>query len=137
MMTKQTRHGSRQNVVEEFDRQLRAWKAQLTADVRSGLEEAEHQSYSELVGEVRDSGDESNAELLVGSEHAELFRHADALNDVDAALERIRDGSFGICTDCGGEINIERLRAYPTAKRCVDCQTRHEKRHAGNIGPSL
>jgi DnaK suppressor protein len=137
MMIKKVKHGSRQEAVKELERQLRAWKVRLTADLRGDLGQAEHQSYSELVGEVRDSGDESNAELLVGGEHAELFRHADALNDVDSALERIRDGSFGTCTDCGGEINIKRLRAYPTAKRCIDCQTRHEKRHVANIGPSL
>lgn len=136
MMTKQTRHGSRPDVLKEFDRRLREQRARLTVDVRSDLEESE-QSYSELVGEVRDSGDESNAALQADSEHAELFRHASALSDVDAALGRIRDGSFGACADCGREISIERLRAYPTAKRCLECQTRFEKQHTGNIGPSL
>ena len=136
MMTKQTRHGSRPDVLKEFDRRLREQRARLTVDVRSDLEESE-QSYSELVGEVRDSGDESNAALQADSEHAELFRHSDALSEVDAALGRIRDGSFGTCADCGREISIERLRAYPAAVRCVDCQTRFEKQHTGSMGPSL
>ncbi len=136
-MTKQTKQGERPNITIEFGRRLRAWRAQLAADVRSNIEESEHQSYSEVVGEVRDSADESSAELLTYSERMELSRHSDALNDVDAALERLRAGSFGICPDCGGEISIERLRAYPTARRCVDCQTRFEKQHLSSAGPSL
>ena len=138
MMTKQTRQsGARPGIAKEFDRRLRAWRAQLAADVRNDLEESEHQSYAEVVGEVRDSADDSSAELLTYSERMELSRHSDALNDVDAALERLSAGSFGICADCHGEISIERLRAYPTARRCVDCQTRFEKQHLSSAGPSL
>ena len=136
MITNQTKHGSRPDLLKEFDRRLREERARLTIDVRGDLEESE-QSYSELVGEVRDSGDKSNASLHVDSEHAELFRHSDALSEVDAALGRIRDGSFGTCADCGREINTERLRAYPSAKRCLECQIRFEKQHLGNIGSSL
>ena len=91
MMTKQTRHGSRPDVLKEFDRRLREQRARLTVDVRSDLEESE-QSYSELVGEVRDSGDESNAALQADSEHAELFRHANALGKIDAAQAVERAG---------------------------------------------
>lgn len=138
MMTKQTRQsGARPDITKEFDRRLRAWRAQLAIDVRNDLEESEHQSYSEVIGEVRDSGDDSNAELLTYGERMESSRHSDALTDVDAALERLRDGSFGVCPDCGGEISIERLRAYPTALRCIDCQTRFEKQHLSTVGPSL
>ena len=137
MMTKRTRRDSRRDILREFGLRLRKLRAQLTVDIRSDLAESEHQSFSELVGEVRDSGDESNAELMAGSERAVLSRHADALNDVDGALKRIRDGSFGICTECSGEISTERLRAYPTAKRCIACQVRYEKQHTESIGPSL
>ena len=43
-----------------------------------------------------------------------------------AALERIQVGTYGICTDCGISIPPARLNAYPTAKRCVDCQSLSE-----------
>ena len=45
------------------------------------------------------------------------------LGDIEAALERIQAGTFGLCTDCGVTIPTARLTAYPTAKRCIDCQT--------------
>jgi DnaK suppressor protein len=137
MTNNRTRPAARHDALREFALRLRKLRAELQADIREDLEESEHQSFSDLVGEVRDSGDESNAELAAGSERAVLSRHADASNDVDGALKRITDGSYGMCIDCNGEISTERLSAYPTAKRCIACQVRYEKQHAGNVGTSL
>ncbi len=44
------------------------------------------------------------------------------------ALERLDEGSFGQCIDCGGRIAIARLTALPYASRCLDCQARAERR---------
>jgi RNA polymerase-binding protein DksA len=41
---------------------------------------------------------------------------------IESALRRIEARSFGICLGCGEEIPTPRLRAYPTAERCVDCE---------------
>ncbi|QIG40854.1 molecular chaperone DnaK [Microbacterium sp. 4R-513] len=43
------------------------------------------------------------------------------LGEVDAALARVADGTYGVCVDCGRRIPVERLRVRPTATRCVDC----------------
>jgi DnaK suppressor protein len=45
------------------------------------------------------------------------------LGDIQAALERIEAGTYGHCTNCDAAIPPARLNAYPTAKRCIDCQT--------------
>jgi DnaK suppressor protein len=45
------------------------------------------------------------------------------LGDIEAALERLDAGTYGQCTDCGVTIPPARLNAYPTAKRCIACQT--------------
>lgn len=47
--------------------------------------------------------------------------------DVDAALARIEDGSYGTCTGCGSEIPAERLDADPAAPTCIDCAKKHAK----------
>lgn len=44
-----------------------------------------------------------------------------AIEDIDAALDRIADDTFGMCVDCEEEIPVERLRVIPTAVRCVEC----------------
>jgi DnaK suppressor protein len=51
------------------------------------------------------------------------------LNGVQAALVRIREGSYGDCVDCGQSITLPRLQANPEAERCLPCQTRWEKKH--------
>ena len=53
------------------------------------------------------------------------------LTEVDAALARMRDGSYGDCADCGIAIAPARLTAYPTARRCVGCQDAYEKKASG------
>ena len=46
---------------------------------------------------------------------------------VDAALQRIADGSYGECVDCGAHIAEALLRAAPEASRCIHCQEKAEK----------
>ena len=46
---------------------------------------------------------------------------------VDAALQRISDGSYGACMDCGVHIAEARLQAAPEASRCIQCQEKLEK----------
>jgi DnaK suppressor protein len=41
---------------------------------------------------------------------------------VELALERIRDGTFGACADCGAAIGTRRLQAVPWASHCIQCQ---------------
>jgi RNA polymerase-binding protein DksA len=51
-----------------------------------------------------------------------LVRQArEHLAEVDAAVERLRSGSYGVCERCGGAISPARLEARPTARRCIDC----------------
>lgn len=47
---------------------------------------------------------------------------AENLSDVDAALKKIEDGTYGICNYCGQPIEIERLKARPESTSCVKCK---------------
>ena len=49
------------------------------------------------------------------------------LGNIDAALSRIESGEYTECSDCGEDIPEERLRAYPMAVRCVQCQSDFER----------
>jgi DnaK suppressor protein len=46
---------------------------------------------------------------------------------IDAALERMEDGTFGKCVSCGREIAEDRLAAIPWATQCIDCKRREER----------
>jgi DnaK suppressor protein len=45
---------------------------------------------------------------------------------IDEALLRLADGTYGICEDCGREISERRLKAVPFARRCIQCQEKTE-----------
>ncbi len=51
-----------------------------------------------------------------------LDREASLLAEIRAALERIEDGSYGVCLNCGREISRGRLTALPWASCCITCQ---------------
>jgi RNA polymerase-binding transcription factor len=51
------------------------------------------------------------------------------LRDIEEALERMREGSYGTCQDCGMPVSQKRLEAIPWARFCVSCQ---ERRQTGN-----
>jgi RNA polymerase-binding protein DksA len=50
------------------------------------------------------------------------------LAEIDAALERIGNGTYGLCTNCDGRIPVERLEALPWATLCIECQRDREAR---------
>ena len=52
-----------------------------------------------------------------------------ALGAIEAALQRIADGSYGLCVDCGITIPAARLQAAPEALRCITCQSDTETHH--------
>lgn len=49
------------------------------------------------------------------------------LRDIDAALERIEQGEYGICASCEEEISPERMRVRPFSRFCIECKTEIEK----------
>jgi RNA polymerase-binding protein DksA len=49
------------------------------------------------------------------------------LTAIDAALKRMDEGAYGMCTNCGREIPAERLEAYPWASLCIDCKRQSER----------
>lgn len=55
---------------------------------------------------------------------------------VQQALQRLAEGKYGICVDCGKEIPAERLKAMPEAIRCLEDQRRFEATHSGETLPS-
>ncbi len=76
---------------------------------------------------IQDIGDEAaniyNKQILLSLNENERMR----LQEVDEALDRIANGTYGICEECGGPIGLKRLEARPVAKYCVPCKTKLEQ----------
>jgi len=71
---------------------------------------------------------EEMAETLARERDLALRSNArDLLEQVNAALHRIDEGTYGICASCGGVIAAERLEALPYATLCISCQAARER----------
>lgn len=80
----------------------------------------------DLTGEV-DYGDAFADAAAATAERTEVLGLVDTLkrllDNVDAALARIEDGSYGICAECGEQIGAARMEFRPTSRLCVDCKS--------------
>ena len=87
-----------------------------------------HESSKEMGQDgIQDIGDEAaniyNKQILLSLNENERMR----LQEVDDSLDRIANGTYGICEECGGPIGLKRLEVRPVAKYCVPCLTKMEK----------
>jgi len=66
---------------------------------------------------------------ISGEQHDEVVRRrlADKSLALAVALDRLREGTYGICQECGCQIPERRLEVMPTATLCVPCQERRER----------
>ncbi len=126
-----------QQQLADFRARLRAQKAALLEEIRRELLQSDNEHYIDLATTVHDVGEESVADLLSDLDLAVIHRHVNEVRDIEDALQRIAEGMYGMCLDCEGEVGYERLSAYPTAKRCYDCQDYHEKGFAEEGRPRL
>ena len=74
----------------------------------------------DLIDQAGDERDREMSLLLTG-------RDKEKLQSINEALEKIREGSYGVCEECGDKIGPGRLKVMPLAKYCVSCQSKLEK----------
>jgi RNA polymerase-binding transcription factor DksA len=98
--------------------------------LRSALEVA-RQQLEELEGNSRDIGDflsGTDEPVIVPWElspaREEQLRQRTA--ELEDALERLQEGTYGVCESCGRPIDIERLKALPQTRLCIDCAREQE-----------
>lgn len=119
------------------ERRLRRRAEELREDIRRELRKYDDETYARLAEEVSDSGDQSLAALLSDVDLAEVTRDVGELREIDLALQRLAEGNYGVCIDCGEQIPPERLEANPSAVRCIADQERFEHRDRQAHYPSL
>jgi DnaK suppressor protein len=111
------------------------------ADLKRMLEERRREILNEVQGRIRDqreadawgkvhevldAGESSEADIQEDIEFALIQMKAETLTKINDALGRLDEGTYGFCSDCGGEISEKRLRALPFAVRCKDCEESRE-----------
>lgn len=105
-----------------FRNKLIAWKEEI---LKSTVETLEHLQDSE---QHPDIADRASSETDRALELRARDRQRKLIAKIDAALQRIEDGSYGYCEDTGEPIGLRRLEARPIATLSLEAQERHERR---------
>ncbi|MBW2038921.1 MAG: TraR/DksA family transcriptional regulator [Deltaproteobacteria bacterium] len=74
-----------------------------------------------------DIGDLSQLDLDGDIDYTILNMYIERLRNIEDALDRLEEGTYGYCEDCGRPIKLERLKVLPFTKYCVQCQEQREK----------
>jgi len=128
----------KQYQLDQLAHQLKEQYQALLHEVREELENSGNQHRIDLLNsEPGDSGDESMANALADINVATVDHHIRDMRDIEAALQRIKEETFGACIDCGDDIDFNRLQAYPTAKRCIVCQEKREREFVQEGHPKM
>lgn len=114
------------NQFAEFSALLQAQRKQLQEELHAKIT-ASGESGSPAAGQTKITDDDGLSDATAEVEVAMAMRENQELQEIEAALARIADGSYGNCCDCGDEIGQARLKANPAARRCLPCQEKYEQ----------
>ena len=108
---------------EYFRKKLLAWKDDILRESRETLQhlQDENQNHPDLA-------DRASSETDRAIELRARDRQRKLISKIDAALQRIDDGSYGFCEETGEPISLKRLDARPIATLSIEAQERHERR---------
>lgn len=109
---------------------LQERRAEILNDLRRRLHAEGENEQLALVNHLEETGDWAEASTENLQDIALLQHEVDSLRRIDSALQRLKDGQFGVCQQCGEAIPQQRLEAQPEAVACLQCQTELEQRIA-------
>ncbi|MFO1314612.1 MAG: TraR/DksA family transcriptional regulator [Burkholderiales bacterium] len=121
-MAATTTAAQRGMLAAELEKRRRALRAELTAKLNA----QENPALLGLRNRMEETDDWAVADLETALDVAEVSRDAGELAEVEAALARVADGTYGTCVECGEPIPYARLAVSPSAPRCIACQARLE-----------
>jgi RNA polymerase-binding transcription factor len=102
---------------------------QLQEEIRSELLHSESRFDINLADDINNIPDDIDTALI--------DRQINEMRELEVSLKQFMELEFGDCIDCDEEIGFDRLMAYPSAQRCIACQSQYEKSFPHEANPSL
>ena len=109
--------------VEYFRQKLLLWKDDILRESRETISHLQDENHV-----LPDLADRASSETDRSLELRARDRQRKLISKIDAALQRIDDGSYGYCEETGDPISLKRLDARPIATLSIEAQERHERR---------
>ncbi len=108
---------------EYFRNKLLAWREDILREAKETLQHLQDESQNHS-----DIADRASSETDRAIELRARDRQRKLIAKIDAALQRIDDGTYGYCEETGEPISLKRLDARPIATLSIEAQERHERR---------
>jgi DnaK suppressor protein len=108
---------------EYFRLKLLRWRDEILREAKQTLLHLQEENVNHP-----DLADRASSETDRAIELRARDRQRKLISKIDAALERIEDGSYGFCIETGEPISLKRLEARPIATLSIEAQERHERR---------
>jgi DnaK suppressor protein len=124
IMTDVPKTAAKDDRYTELAKMLDERRRELANAVHTGKRDARADNIKEL--DVLDEGESSEADIQEEIEFALLQMKTETLNKITLALQRLAEGTYGRCLECGDDIAAARLRALPFAVRCKTCEETRE-----------
>ena len=106
-------------------REMQKFRKQLLAKREDVLGRVKSARTSELEAndaDAPDLGDRALSNVTLDLSYQLSSSERDLVKRIDAAIDRIDAGDYGVCVHCGKKVQMARLEAVPWARHCVDCQ---------------
>jgi DnaK suppressor protein len=116
--------------IDEIRRRLEAERGELEERIEEIEANVFEKTQSDLTGEAGFDEDFADAGTATFDRERELSIQnnvRDLVGQIDRAIARIDDGTYGTCERCGRPIDAPRLKALPHALLCMDCKRREER----------
>ena len=99
-------------------------------ELEQQLTEMSREQFSD--GQVQDPGDQALTATMESLRMSLQDAEVEEYRGIVRALERVKEGSYGLCVECGNFISEKRLQSFPGTMRCLACQEKFEEK-GGNI----
>jgi RNA polymerase-binding protein DksA len=111
------------NNLTELKQKLSEEQARIQNELeRIGKQTTKSGDYSTNFSEMGEDEDENASEIEEYTDNLALEANLEKqLKDILESLEKIGNGTYGKCEKCQKDISVERLMAYPSAKKCIEC----------------
>ena len=115
--------GLNKRELDRFKKVLLAQREEILGNARRALSGDIHVDPDDFPDEMDTASSEVNLQFTGRLRE----REQGLLSKIEAALEKIEQGEYGQCVNCGEEIGLRRLKARPVAELCIDCKAEEEK----------
>jgi DnaK suppressor protein len=105
-------------------KEIKVLLIQARDDLAVKLQQMSQEQFSD--GQVQDPADQAIASTMESLQSSLQETELNRYKTIVRAIQKIEDGSYGMCIDCGNEISEKRLLSFPEAARCISCEEARE-----------